>query len=401
MNKRPVLTASGEIGAGVAFSPNAVRAMKACSPDIYDAFETVNTMNQSPEKRKVWFDFQDGYDKDSPVGKEKVIFTLTNDYGANAVHRAHFLDEMVKLIPEGVTHFKKHLDTIEQPDGDGKVRLKFHDGTTAEADAVLGCDGIKSRTRAWMLGEGHPGAPPVYTYKYAYRGLIPMERAVDVLGDDNAGNGKMHMGQDGHVLTFPVNHGQTMNVVAFHTTDKPWPSETHLTLPSKKEHVYEDFKDFGPTVQKIIDMLEPNLDCWAIFDTSAHPMPAYNKGRVCVVGDAGHATSPHHGAGAGICIEDAAVMADLLAAPEAQSHGAKGFESAFQVFSDVRKERTQWLVESSRRSGDLYEWRAEGVGKDFAKIEHECRERDVKIWNGQIDDMIKEAMQKLSASLAA
>ena len=44
--------------------------------------------------------------------------------------------------------------------------------------------------------------------------------------------------------------------------------------------------------------LEPNLDCWAIFDTGAHPMPAYNKGRVCCVGDAAHATSPHHGAGA-------------------------------------------------------------------------------------------------------
>lgn len=41
-----------------------------------------------------------------------------------------------------------------------------------------------------------------------------MERAVEALGEDNAKNSKMHLGRDGHVLTFPVNHGSMMNVVA-------------------------------------------------------------------------------------------------------------------------------------------------------------------------------------------
>ncbi|KAI7158470.1 salicylate hydroxylase [Hortaea werneckii] len=391
--------AFGEIGAGVAFSPNSVRAMQACSPDIYNAFEKVCTTNQWPSKKNIWFEFSDSMDQNQAVGQEKHLFTLYNDTGANAVHRAHFLDELVKLIPEGVTQFKKHLDTIKQPSADSKVTLKFHDGTTAEADAVIGCDGIKARTRAWMLGDDHPGAPPVYTYKYAYRGLIPMERAVEALGEDNAKNGKMHLGRDGHVLTFPVDHGSMMNVVAFRTTDKDW-EHSKLTVPSQKEHVYEDFKDFGPTVKKIIDMLEPNLDCWAIFDTGAHPMPAYNKGRVCCVGDAAHATSPHHGAGAGICIEDAAVMADLLADPQVQAAGSKGLTAAFQAFSDTRKERTQWLVQSSRREGDLYEWRADGVGDDFERIHQECKQRCETIWNGQIDDMIREAKGSLNSILS-
>ncbi|KAI7539341.1 salicylate hydroxylase [Hortaea werneckii] len=389
--------AFGEIGAGVAFSPNSVRAMQACSPDIYNAFEKVCTTNQWPSKKNIWFEFSDSMDQNQAVGQEKHLFTLYNDTGANAVHRAHFLDELVKLIPEGVTQFKKHLDTIDQPSADSKVTLKFHDGTTAEADAVIGCDGIKARTRAWMLGDDHPGAPPVYTYKYAYRGLIPMERAVEALGEDNAKNSKMHLGRDGHVLTFPVNHGSMMNVVA--TTEKDW-EHSKLTVPSQKEHVYEDFKDFGPTVKKIIDMLEPNLDCWAIFDTGAHPMPAYNKGRVCCVGDAAHATSPHHGAGAGICIEDAAVMADLLADPRVHAAGSKGLTAAFQAFSDTRKERTQWLVQSSRREGDLYEWRADGVGDDFEKIHQECKQRCETIWDGQIDDMIREAKGSLNSILS-
>jgi len=79
--------------------------------------------------------------------------------------------------------------------------------------------------------------------------------------------------------------------------------------------------------------------------------------------------------------------------------GARGFEAAFQAFNDNRKERTQWLVQSSRRTGDLYEWRAEGVGKDFEKIHKECKERDEKIWDGQVDDMIAEARQGVATLL--
>lgn len=209
------------------------------------------------------------------------------------------------------------------------------------------------------------------------------------------------MGQDGHFLTFPVNKGATMNVVAFKTNSDEWPSSTKLTLPSEKKHVYEDFKDFGATVHKIIDLLDDNLDCWAIFDTGDHPMPYYNKGNVVVLGDAGHATSPHHGAGAGMCIEDSAVLAELLMDPTLAGSGSAGFAAAFKAYSDQRLERTQWLVQSSRRSGDLYEWRAEGVGRDFKKIEDECRERDETIWNGQVTDYIKEARELLAKALKA
>ena len=83
--------------------------MKACSPDVYAAFEKVVTHNQWPSKKNIWFDFHDGWNKDSKIGEEKLLFSLENDYGANSVHRANFLDEMVKLVPEGVTHFRKHV----------------------------------------------------------------------------------------------------------------------------------------------------------------------------------------------------------------------------------------------------------------------------------------------------
>lgn len=123
----------GEIGAGVAFNPAAARAMKICSPDIFEAFEKVATRNQGEDKQSVWFDWVDAHN-DTEVGKQEYAFSISNEFGANAVHRAHFLDELVKHVPDGVTHFGKHLDTIEELQ-DGKLRMKFHDGTDATADA--------------------------------------------------------------------------------------------------------------------------------------------------------------------------------------------------------------------------------------------------------------------------
>jgi salicylate hydroxylase len=45
-----------------------------------------------------------------------------------------------------------------------------------------------------------------------------------------------------------------MNLVAFVTSDKEWPSDVHLTLPATREEALEDFKDFGPNVLKLIGM---------------------------------------------------------------------------------------------------------------------------------------------------
>ena len=387
----------GEIGAGVSFSPNAIPAMKACDRGILDAFNKVATHNQWPEKKEVYFDFMDGYHQGDKA-EEKKLFTLANIEGMNSVHRAHLLDELVKLIPDRVAHFSKRLENITGNDKDGPLTMHFHDGTTATADAIVGTDGIKSRVRQLILGEDNPASHAAYTHKYAYRGLIPMEQAIKALGEEMAVNAKMHVGPDRHVLTFGVNGGKTMNVVAFTTTKEEWPNPQKLTLPTRKEHALRDFEGWGKNVMTILNMLEDDLDSWAIFDMLDHPAPTYIKGRICVAGDAAHATSPHHGSGAGFVMEDSAVLAELLASPGADTPA--GLEAVFQAYEQSRRGRTQWLVESSRRVGDLFEWRAEGVGPDVRKIEQELNERHQVIWQGDIDQMIKEAKSHLQHLLS-
>lgn len=185
--------AFGEIGAGVSFSPNAVQAMRECHQGIYEAFEKVCTRNLWPSKQKVWFDYLDGTaDVQNGDKQQAIAFSISNSLGQNGVHRARFLDEMVKLLPEGIAKFGKRLSTLSEND-QGRIVMSFEDGTSASADAVIGCDGIKSRVRQILFGADHPSAYPSYTHKYAYRGLVPMEDAIAAIGEERAQNACMHV----------------------------------------------------------------------------------------------------------------------------------------------------------------------------------------------------------------
>lgn len=76
------------------------------------------------------------------------------------------------------------------------------------------------------------------------------------------------MGKGNHVLTFPVNHGQVMNVVAFHTTDEPWKDSSKLTAPATREDALKDFSGFGDTVTKLLSLAKPELEIVSLFYTT-------------------------------------------------------------------------------------------------------------------------------------
>lgn len=63
------------------------------------------------------------------------------------------------------------------------------------------------------------------------------------------------MGPDGHVLTFPIAHGEKLNIVAFRTTSEPWVGEKN-TRPSSREDALRDFKDFGKSVKRMFELTE-------------------------------------------------------------------------------------------------------------------------------------------------
>ena len=78
--------------------------------------------------------------------------TYSNPVGNSSVHRAKFLDAMVKHVPKRISHFGKRLAKIENlgPDSTRTLRLEFEDGSSHETDVVIGCDGIHSKVRGFL-----------------------------------------------------------------------------------------------------------------------------------------------------------------------------------------------------------------------------------------------------------
>ncbi|RMZ70632.1 mannitol 1-phosphate dehydrogenase [Pyrenophora seminiperda CCB06] len=380
----------GEIGAGVALGPNAGQAMKLMSPAIFQAFLKCKTENVGA-KLDAWFTIRVGdarrADKDGFVKKEKKVcdelFDVWMPPGSDrgGVYRATFLDELVKHLPDSNVKFRKRFkDMHEATDGSGDMVIFFEDGSTAQHSAVIGCDGIKSQTRKWLLGKHHPAANAVFSGKYAYRGLIPMKDAIEMLGEDTARNSQMYLGYHGHLLTFPIEHGKTMNVVAFCSRDT-WDDEKWVVSTSKQT-MEAEFDGWGPHVQKIVRAMQ-KPDVWALF---MHPnCETYTRGRVCLAGDAAHATTPHQGAGAGMCIEDSYIIANLIK----EANSVEDLERAFTAFDQVRRKRTQENVQRSYENGKMYEF--EMYGDDLDRIERAYAEKMKWVWDIDLEAQLAQA----------
>lgn len=379
----------GEVGAGVSFGPNSIRAMGLICPSIRAAYNSIATQNTDPKKRGTWFDFRLGQDWRGGEKKAgEMVYELktegggTEGVGQSSVHRARFLEELVKLVPQENVVFNHRVTDIEDISSEG-VRLHFSHGDTATASGAIGCDGVKSRVRHLVLGDNSLAAYPTFTGKYAYRGLIPMQKAVNLLGEDLAQNAQMYLGSHGHVLTMPIESGATMNVVAFRTKpDGKWEDEKWV-LPMRHEDLEEDFRDWGKSVRDILSLME-RPDVWALFNYPA--AERYWRGRVCLVGDAAHASTPHQGAGAGMALEDTFVLADLLAEVDEE----EGIESAFKTFDAVRRSRTQKLVATSREAGRLYDFEGKGVGDDLNKLAEDLSGRMKWIWEEDLEEDLRQ-----------
>lgn len=122
--------------------------------------------------------------------------------------------------------------------------------------------------------------------------------------------------------------------------------------------------------------------------TADHPAPTYASGPVATVGDAAHASTPFLGAGGAMGIEDALAMASAMQAVSKSPTGAASIPAALQAFSAVRLERSQWLVQSSREMGVIFQWRDPSVGNDGERFRVEAELRTSKIWDFDVDSMV-------------
>lgn len=169
-----------------------------------------------------------------------------------------------------------------------------------------------------------------------------------------------------------------------------------MTAPATRDEIVHALRDWSPAIQEVVSLLPEHLMKWGIFDMAEHPAPYYAHGRVCLAGDAAHASSPFHGVGASMGVEDALVLAVALnVAMNGVRDGsvvskANAITTAFQTYSKVRLERSQWLVQSSREMGEISQWRYPSTRRDSEKSKAEFESRSRKIWDFDVKKMVAE-----------
>jgi len=302
------------LGAGIHMGPNIMKIFRRMGIE-----QQLDQMGSHPDH---WFS-RDGMSGDYlsriPLGE-----FARKEYGASyvTVHRGDLHALQMSTIKPGTLHFNKRLEKIE--DTGDQVRLSFTDGTTASADIVIGADGINSKIREELLGH----EAPLYSGWVAHRALITRDKLARY--DLNFEDCIKWWSEDRHMMVYYTTGKRDEY---YYVTGVPHP-ELDFEGPfvdSSREEMFEAFQGYHPTVQALIESTD-SVTKWPL--RNRNPLPLWSRGRLVLLGDACHPMKPHMAQGAGMAIEDAAMLTRCL-----QETGLSDHRTAFELYEANRKER--------------------------------------------------------------
>jgi salicylate hydroxylase len=194
-----------EVSAGFAFTGAGRECMQQLDPRVLEILGQISQKTDASTSNSYWDAYHPQTREDAEDESKSLLFRTPNNkllfWGCV---RSQFLLGMAAMLPDGAVVFGKQLKSYDDNDSNSKVTLHFDDGSTAEADALLGCDGIHSTTRKILLGADHPASQPGYTHISAYRTMVPIDVGIAALGEKVAKGGCMHCGPDACLMSYPV-----------------------------------------------------------------------------------------------------------------------------------------------------------------------------------------------------
>jgi salicylate hydroxylase/6-hydroxynicotinate 3-monooxygenase len=301
------------LGAGIQMSPNAMRVLRG--------------IGLEPRIRATAFQPSSWTNRDWDSG------TLTNElalgagaeakYGAPylLMHRGDLHEALASRVPGDSIELNKKLIELDWRSGGG-VTLRFADGSSGHADAVVAADGIHSRVRELWLGQEKTN----FTGRVAYRTTFPAA----LLNGYQIDQCCKWWGPDRHIVIYYVTSSRDE---VYFVTSVPEPEFTveSWSATGDLNELRTAFAGFHEQVQRVVHAC-PRVHKWAIVDRD--PLTRWNDGPMVLLGDAAHPMTQYMAQGAATAMEDAVVLSRCI---EAQP---KNLPSAFARFARARQERT-------------------------------------------------------------
>lgn len=208
----------------------------------------------------------------------------------------------------------------------------FENGHRTSGDLIIGADGIRSIVREHVLGEA---IPTRYADYVNWNGLVP---ALPELCE--ADNWVLYVGEGKRASMMPVGGDRF-----YYFFGAPMAEGSQVPPEDRRQELVEQFLGWPTAVQTLIQTLDP-LQANRLEISDIDPPARLAKGRIVLVGDSGHATTPTLGQGGCQAMEDAAMLARYLVTTNLSVSDALG------RYEQARKARTSELVLKARRRTD-------------------------------------------------
>ena len=311
--------AMAEVGAGIMVPPNAMEVLARLG--LADDVRAQGRVLDSAELRDARDGLLQRFDLSAAPGR-KAMTTL-------AIHRARLHDVLLKHLPRETIHVGRRCTGVTEDTG--AVLSRFTSGSDVRTDIVIGADGQRSAVRESV----RPNVALRHSGQTAFRGI-----AHATLPDSLSRCGVEYWGPG---CRFGFGAISDNEVYWFATMDAP--AKERDNGESQRDRCARLFADFPAPVPGLIAATDDEqIIRTDLYDFA--PMRPWHRGRVVLVGDAAHATTPNLGQGGAQAIEDAWVLAEQLSR-------SKDYVEAFAAYEAVRAEKAAFVVNKSRQFGKI------------------------------------------------
>jgi salicylate hydroxylase len=206
--------------------------------------------------------------------------------------------------------------------------------------ALIGADGVWSAVRHQL----YPQTQPTFSGLIAWRGTIDARQLPRELAPRRV---QLWMGPAAHLVAYPISGGKQINVVAIlpGTWNRPGWSE-----PGNPNDIKSQFSSSWPGASRMMIGAVDDWRRWALF--TVRDGGVWGSGAMALLGDAAHAMLPFAAQGAGMAIEDAAVLAKCLS--ENSGDSASSITAALERYAGARRYRVARVQRHARQMGRIY-----------------------------------------------